>query len=234
MIYDIADQRIDIRNKFDFTTKFCRAYLSDDQSSHSDVTVELTKAEFDEEKEKSEGYSDGYIENIAIYRKLCHQLVSLNRFLFHGVVLEYKGVAYLFTGRSGKGKSTHASLWTNYVEGASVLNGDKPIVAVEGDKLIAYGTPWNGKEGLGTKGKAEIKAICFIEQAKRNYVERMTPSECSELIFRQLLIPKETDGVIKTFEFAEKLLQLPVYRLFCDISEEAVRVAYRALIGGEL
>lgn len=233
MIYEIADKRIEIIARFPYTEKFCQGYLSNDQTSPCDLSIRLSEEEFLSEKAQSERYLDGYVENIAIYRKLCYQLVPFDRFLFHGVVLEYEGKGYLFTGRSGRGKSTHTSLWCKYVEGASILNGDKPIIAMEGDKLFAYGTPWNGKEGIGHKGRVELKGICFIEQAKTNYIEEPTPSEQSELLFKQLLIPNDSVGVMKTFDFAERLLKLPIYRLHCTISEEAVQVAYRALIQGE-
>ena len=73
MVYDIAGLRIDIRNQYDFTTKFCQAFLSEDQTSPVDLTASVTQEEFDAEKSQSAGFSDGYIENICLYRSICLQ-----------------------------------------------------------------------------------------------------------------------------------------------------------------
>lgn len=231
MIYEIAEKRVDIKNKFEFTTKFCKSYLSKDQTSKADIEIELTEEEFLTEKNGSSSYSDGYVENIAIYRKLCNKFVEFDRFIFHGAVLEYENNGYIFTGRSGSGKTTHTSLWLENVKGAKILNGDKPIVAIDGDKLVAYGTPWNGKEGRGYNGKAEIKCLCFIDQAKENKIVELNDEEKVSSVFKQILIPKNAFGVEKTLEFANKLVSLPIYRLYCDISEDAVKTSFEKITG---
>ena len=46
MIYDIAELRIDIRNKLKYTDKFCEKYLSPDQTSQTDMVIEVTDEEF--------------------------------------------------------------------------------------------------------------------------------------------------------------------------------------------
>ena len=55
MIYDIAGLRIKIENQYSFTDNFCKAYLSEDQFSPSDIIAAVTQEEFAEEKEK-EGF----------------------------------------------------------------------------------------------------------------------------------------------------------------------------------
>ena len=235
MIYEIANKRIKINNRYDYTDKFCKEYLSADQISPYELEAEVTQEEFEREKAAADReYPDGYIENIALYRKVCYALTKYDVFIVHGAVLVCGGEGYLFTGRSGSGKSTHARLWTRFIPDSYILNGDKPLVGRAGDSLIAYGTPWNGKEGIGVRGKAEIAAICFIEQDKKNYITEMPLRERTNRILLQLLMPKDADGVERTLAFADKLVRLPVYTLHCDISEEAVTVAYNGLIKGEI
>ena len=106
MIYEIANLRISIKNRCKYTEIFCEKYLSNDQAAPFDLEVSVTDEEFYEEKKISEGYSDGYIENICLYRAICRCLPKLNRMLLHAAVLEYEGNAYAFLGRSGTGKST--------------------------------------------------------------------------------------------------------------------------------
>ena len=105
MIYDIAGLRIAINNRCRFTEEFCKAYLSEDQASTYDIAVAVTNEEFYEEKNASEQpFSDGYIENICLYRNICRQLPVLERMLLHAAVLEHNGNGYAFLGKSGTGK----------------------------------------------------------------------------------------------------------------------------------
>lgn len=232
MIYEIAGLRIQILNKYEYTTKFCALYLSKDQDSPADISASVTEEEMQAEKAISPNYPDGYIENICIYRSICMQLPTRNRFLMHCSVLEYEGNAYAFLGRSGTGKSTHSKLWLKALPSAKVLNGDKPIVEYKEGEFIAYGTPWMGKEHWGINSNAPLKGLCFLEQAKVNDIRKLTPAEISARLFTQILIPKDEDNAVATLELADKLVtNVPSYLLQCDISEEAVKKSFEALTG---
>lgn len=234
MIYDIAGLRIDIQNQYDFTTKFCQAFLSEDQTSPVDLTAKVTQEEFDAEKSQSEGFSDGYIENICLYRSICLQIPKQNRMLLHASVIKYDGNGYAFLGRSGTGKSTHTKLWMQNLPSTRIVNGDKPILEYDGEKFIAYGTPWCGKEHWGSKGNAPLRGLCFLEQAKENSVRRLTPAEVSARLFQQLLLPTEEETAVATLELADKLIACtPAYLLGCNISEDAVKTSFEALTGKE-
>ena len=188
MIYEICGLKIDIQNRLKYTDNFCKDYLSADQACVPDYCVKVTNEAFYDEKSISPGYSDGYIENICLYREICLQLPKFNRFLLHSCILEYDGSAYAFLGRSGTGKSTHTGLWLKYLNGAKILNGDKPILQVKENEVIAYGTPWMGKEGFGYNGQAPLKALCFLEQAKTNEIKKLSSAEASMRIFQQIFI----------------------------------------------
>lgn len=233
MIYEIAGLRVRINNKFPFTDAFCRGWLSEDQSSPCDVTAEATESAFREEKEASPDYSDGYIENICIYRDLCFRLPRLNRMLLHSSVVEYEGNAYAFLGRSGTGKSTHSALWEKYLPGTDILNGDKPIIELSRDGVFwVYGTPWRGKEGRGKNAKAPLKALCFLEQETKNSLIGLPPQKADTRLFNQLLLPPDEENAAATLELADKLLSsVPAYLLGCDISEEAVKLSFEGMTG---
>ncbi len=232
MIYEIADLRVDIRNRCAFTKKFCAEYLSERQAPPYDLTAEATAAAFAEEKKASPGYSDGYIENICIYRNICSAMPLFDRFLLHAAVLDYEGGGYAFLGRSGAGKSTHTGLWLRWLPGAKIINGDKPIVRRQGDVFYAYGTPWMGKEGRGEKGKTPLKALCFVEKAPENSIVRLTAREVVARLFTQLLLPEDEENAAKTLELADALVSgVPGYLLRCTISEEAVKTAFEGMTG---
>ena len=234
MIYEIAGLRIDIRNRLKFTENFCKNYLSNDQETQADLSVAVTDEAFMEEKAQSPGFSDGYIENICLYREICLKMPSFDRFLLHACVLEYNGNAYAFLGKSGTGKSTHTGLWLEYIDGAEILNGDKPILSVEEEQVFAFGTPWMGKEGRGKKGKAPLKALVFLEQAKENQIAKLSISEASMRIFQQVLFPTDEDNATKSLELFDRLVMgVPAYLLKCDISETAVKTSFEELTGLE-
>ena len=232
MIYDIAGLRIDIQNRCTYSERFCREYLSADQTSPIDLVARVTKEEFYAEKAVSSSYSDGYVENICLYRIICRQLPLFNRILLHAAILQYDGAGYAFLGRSGTGKSTHTGLWMKHINSCSIVNGDKPILQYTPQNFIAYGTPWMGKENYGEKTSVPLKGLCFLEQAKENEIVRLSPSEASNRIFLQILLPEEEDNVVRTLELTDKLVsQTPCYLLKCDISEDAVRKSFEALTG---
>lgn len=232
MIYDIADLRIDIRNKYEYTDRFCRAYLSDDQHSPADIVASVSREDLIAEKELVEGFSDGYVENICLYRNICRQLPLKNRFLLHAAVLEYQGNGYAFLGRSGTGKSTHTGLWLQYIDGTKIVNGDKPIIRYTRQGFFAYGTPWMGKENRGYKTCVPLKALCFLQQAPENEIRSLTVKETVKLVFPQILHPIEADNAAKMLELTDALVQeVPSYLLRCTISEEAVNKSFEALTG---
>ena len=232
MIYEIAGLRVQIKNKYDFTAKFCSEYLSEDQSSAVDVIAEVTEEEFLAEKAQSQEFSDGYIENICLYRSLCSQIPVKNRMLLHCAVLEYNGKGYAFLGRSGTGKSTHTRLWKRYLSTPKMINGDKPILEYRENAFWAHGTPWKGKEAWGMKASAPLCGLCFLEQAKENSIRKLSPSEVSALLFKQILLPENEENVVATLDLADKLIKTtPAYLLKCDISQEAVQLSFEQLTG---
>lgn len=233
MIYDIAGLRINIKNRLSYTTKFCEGYLSRNQISDANITVEITDEDFFTEKNGSQGFSDGYIENLCIYRKICNAMPDFDRFLFHCSAIEYDGAAYAFSGRSGAGKSTHSKLWIEYLDGAKFLNGDKPIIGYENGEFYVYGTPWQGKEGFGYNGKVKLKNVCFIEQSSVNSISRISESQFADRLFSQTLMPSSADGVGKTLELMNEMVtRVPAYVLNCDISKEAFETSYNVMVKG--
>ncbi len=231
MVYDIAGLRVLIKNEYDYTTKFCREYLSENQDLPVQITASVTKAELEAERTLSPGFSDGYVENICLYRSICTQMPTFGRILLHASILEYGGNAYAFLGKSGTGKSTHSKLWLSTLP-TRVINGDKPILEYRDGEFIAYGTPWMGKERWGGKISAPLKGLCFLQQAKQNQIRRLSVAEGVAKLFTQILIPEEEENAAATLALADKMVtEIPMYLLQCDISEEAVRTSFEEMTG---
>jgi hypothetical protein len=102
-VYRFADLMFKIENKDNFTKKLCEDYAIDGKS---DIVISLAKGDIDYEATQSEdSFSFGYLESLAIYRKIAESVLEFNTFLFHSSAIEVDGQAYLFTAPSGTGKS---------------------------------------------------------------------------------------------------------------------------------
>lgn len=230
----MADHVIAINNHYDYIKEYCKEYCVSD--AEADLYISVTEEEIEAERVMEEGYtfSSGYLETLAVLRKIGEQLAKDNQILFHGVVISHnKEDGYLFTAASGTGKSTHARLWKKYLKDAvEVVNGDKPIIAVENGQAIAYGTPWAGKEGWQKNRSVRLKGICIIERGLKNEIYRVNPLQYFDTLFRQIHIPRDVEAAGKTLELFDALMQaVPLYVLKCDISEEAVKCSYETLTG---
>lgn len=94
--------------------------------------------------------------------------------MIHASTVLYAGKAYMFQGKSGTGKSTHASLWTANIEGAELLNDDNPVIRFTADgTAMAYGSPWSGKTHCYRNVAAPIGALVRIVRARENELRRL-------------------------------------------------------------
>ena len=229
----IADFVIEINNKYDFVFHQCKGYMTDEK--RVDFSVSCTDEEIIEEKEVSEDDSLtlGYLESVCLYRKICLEMPKRDAFILHSAVIEKDGRGYAFLARSGVGKSTHISLWKRvYGDSVSIINGDKPIVRLIDGEFYAYGTPWCGKENWNENRRTKLCALCFIERGEKNEIAHMDSERSALRIIKQILIPKDEIGAIKTLELADLILKkLNVYALRCTVSEEAATVAYDKMSG---
>ena len=219
--------------------RFLRDYLSDEQPSFEIRTAPediLRERERSARTRAAEGLpeipaSDAYLETLAIYRKLAEELVEREVLLFHGSVVALDGQAYLFTAKSGTGKSTHTRLWREvFGERAVMINDDKPLLRVERDRVLAYGTPWNGKHRLSCNSSAPLKALCILERDRVNHVEPVSAEEAFPRLLQQCYWPEDGAKMEKTLTLLERLTHgVKLYRLGCNMEAEAALVAYRGM-----
>ena len=112
-----------------------------------------------------------------------HQICAL-----HSASILYRGRAWLFSGPSGRGKSTHTALWKEYA-GAGGLNGDFNLIGFQQDGLIVYGSPWCGTSGEYTTEDVPLGGIIFLQQAPHDILQELSPSDKQLYILNRLLTP---------------------------------------------
>ena len=226
----LADINIGISCKYQSLKRFCADYITD--CKEADLTVSVTDADILKEKINADGaYSDSYLASICVYRAICKALPRFGAFMLHSAVVKLDGAAYAFSAPSGTGKSTHADLWIKHFgDRASILNGDKPILRFKGENLFVYGSPWCGKEGQNKNDSAPLDAICFIERGNVNSIKRIDPGSAIAHIFPQILLPESESSANLIFSILDKTLTtVPCFKLSCNISDEAVTVAYNGM-----
>lgn len=227
-LYRIADMTVGITFHHTFTPKMCQEYEIE-MMEEPQIRIHVTQAEIERERGCTEGaFSDAYLESLAVYRKLCEAALTYDTFLFHGSAVAVDGKAYLFTAPSGTGKSTHVKLWREYFgERAVVVNDDKPLIQVKENEIYVCGTPWSGKHYLNTNVKVPLHGVCALNRGTENKIEEMSPIEGYPVVYRQAYRPQDKASMMKTLGLLKQLVErVPMYQLHCNISQEAVEVAW--------
>lgn len=225
-IYKIADLNIGITNHCAFSKEYMKDYLSVDATC--DFTIVVTDEMIAYEKQIAlEPVPQPYYEITAILRSICEKLLSHSGFFLHCSCLEYEGEAYVFTAKSGTGKSTHSRLWREvFNDKVTMINDDKPIVRLLDNKFYIYGTPWDGKHSISNNIKVPIKAIYYLAQAEDNRCTKCSPIDAISKILSQTVLPDNKAEMTTLLNMLEQLVSLiPVYDLECNISHDAVYTA---------
>ena len=146
-------------------------------------------------------------------------------FVIHSASILYKGKAWLFSGCSGTGKSTHTALW-NKIYNTPVLNGDLNIISIKDNLPVTYGLPWCGTSGIFTTASYPLGGIIFLKKAAVNNVVKLTNYDQALSIMQRMVSPSwDVTLLQKNLDFAENIIQkIPVYRLDCTKEPEAASV----------
>ncbi|MFQ9515956.1 MAG: hypothetical protein ACLRZ9_09010 [Eubacterium sp.] len=231
-IYKFADIPVGVYTRGEYFDQCCVDYLAESEQAKFNIGVNDEDLAYEQSRTEEEvQFSKSYLEFIALYRQFCEKVIDYGVVLCHGSVVKLNGKAYMFSAPSGTGKSTHARMWRQlFGEKVTMINDDKPLLKFENDGIYAYGTPWDGKHRLSTNTRAKLAGICFLHQAEKNSIRRIDASESIDLIMNQIYRPRNTDGLMKTLDYVEKLIEkIPMYVMGCTISEEAAEMAYNVM-----
>ena len=106
-----------------------------------------------------------------------------------------------------------------------------------GEVLMAYGTPWCGKENWNTNICAPLKALCFLERGEKNEIFQINALEYLGELMGHFHLPGNGQvDMLKLMELIDRMLKIvPVYRLRCvnDVSAAETTIKYFGLGGKE-
>ncbi len=157
---------------------------------------------------------------------ICYALrtAHLQTALFHAAVVGYQGYAYLFLGKSGTGKSTHARLWLDTFPGAELVNDDNPVVRVFNDGSVrVYGSPWSGKTPCYRNMDLPVGGFVQLAQAPFNAIRRMRSIEAYASIMGSISGKRWDRTMADGLHWTENALvaAVPAWHLDCLPDEAA-------------
>lgn len=167
--------------------------------------------------------------------QFCIKLLHYNGLYLHASAIELDGKAYLFSGNSGVGKSTHTRLWQEvFGEDAQVFNDDKPALRRLDGRWYAYGTPWCGKDGINQNKKVPLVGICFLSQAENNRIRKLSVQEAFAKVVAQTVRKfNRLENLDLMIQYVDQLVnEIPVYELENKPEEEAARLSYECMRNG--
>ena len=150
--------------------------------------------------------------------------------LFHSAVVNYHGKGYMFLGKSGTGKSTHARLWLKYNEGSELLNDDNPVVRFfkDGENSYArvYGSPWSGKTPCYKNEDYPLGGFVLLAQAPFNEIKRLRGVMAYAAIVPHISGKRWESVIADGLHKTENLLAMnvPIWHLDCLPDEGAAKL----------
>ena len=227
----IADLTVKIDNRYHYVEKFCEGYIVP-AVDDPDIEVYITDDDIANEPPPEDGIAPPYfLESTAVYRKIAEKLFAYDAFVMHGSVIAVGGKAYMFTAKSGVGKTTHTRIWLDkFGDKAHVLNGDKPIIRFFDGIPYACGTPWRGKENYGVNEMMPLWGIVFFGRGTENRAYPIDREKAFFALTSQIYRSKDKEVFLKTVALTDKLTSSTVLvAAECNMEREAADVVYNAL-----
>ena len=235
---EIAGHTAAVHSLFDSTKDYCRAYWSEKTPEFSiSITQEDLRYEqrMADEEAVEEGFrfrvfTDPFLDRAAIQRKLADHLLPQGVLMLHGSAIAVDGKGYLFTAKSGTGKSTHTRLWREaFGSRAVMINDDKPFLQI-GEEILICGAPWSGKHGLHSNITVPLCGICILERGKENSISPITPEEAMPMLLHQSHgAPEQAETLTNLVNHLA--MRTSLWRMACTIDPQAAQIAHTAMCG---
>ena len=219
--------------------KMCSKFvLTDNENETYSFEIEATKEDLEYEKKLligvkySKPISDSLMEFNAIHRKIADKLLDYDILLVHASAISINEKGILFTAPSGTGKSTHTQYWKQlYKNKVDIINDDKPLLKFVDNKILCYGSPWDGKNRLSSTKNVELTDICLLSRGETSSIKRISTLEFTPLFLKQIYISQNHEKKIKSLQLLNKICsKVNFYDLKCTNDIESARVSSNELL----
>ena len=150
--------------------------------------------------------------------------------VMHSASLLYQGKAWLFSGHSGSGKSTHVGLWHDTF-GTPWINGDLNLLGTKDGQAVCHGLPWCGTSKITTPGTFPLGGVTFLKQAPYDKVSRIGSAAFSLALAQRMITPNWTKAMMQeSITAAQDIASLiHGFRLECT-KDPSAAIAMKAAI----
>ena len=224
--FSIANLKVNFEAKGDMLYTRSRAYLTD-YTDKPDFSLHLSEETVEARHKTYPQLTLDECRYMWMGEQFYYGLIHFGGLLMHASCVARNGKAYLFSAKSGTGKSTHTALWMRRFADCTMINDDKPALRKLDGKFYACGTPFSGKDDASTNICVPIRAIVFLERGTKNSIEPITPLQAIPLFLSQTLRPSQQENMTLMLDILGDLLEhTPVFRLRCTMDEVAAQVSY--------
>ena len=169
--------------------------------------------------------------------KIKNNLIEKNIVVFHSSSIKVGLYAFIFTARSGVGKSTHTRLLSELLgDKMMYINDDKPLLEVKNDEIIIHSSPWNGKERIGNDISAPLKAIVFLSRGEENTYKKIDDKSSHYLnLISQIYLPYDKAKRAKALNIADEIIKkVNLYEIHVNKDISAAEMTYERIIKNEI
>jgi len=164
------------------------------------------------------------------------EIFSTFKWFFVFMVIARKGIplhsssiimdkkAYLFSGASGKGKSTICGLLSSHLQKCRNGSDELNVIFAAGNDLYTYSTPFHSSNGAGViRERVSLASVFFIEHCSSNKIEYAERTYA----FRNLLqnvyhVPANREVMNLLVDSVCFLSEFPIYYSFFFINQPSV------------
>ena len=146
----------------------------------------------------------------------------------HASAVAADGKAFLFLGKSGTGKSTHARMWLRNIPGSRLLNDDNPTLRLIDGKPVAFGTPWSGKTPCYRNESYPVGGIARLVQSDADiFTEKRDVAAFVALLPSCSVVHSDSGLQSRLCDTITRIIELvPVGELKCLPDDESAIICY--------
>ena len=79
-----------------------------------------------------------------------------------------------------------------------------------------------------------LRALCLLERAETNRIERVAPAQAHPLVLQHVYRPLDPAALALTLGLVDRLIEcVDLWQLGCNLDREAAELAFSAMSGGE-
>ena len=147
-------------------------------------------------------------------------------YALHSASVYYRGKAWLFSGHSGMGKTTHTNLWQSLYH-VKMLNGDLNLISFLDNDPVIYGMPWCGTSQIADTETYSLGGIILLDRSSRDECLPLLLNEQILLCTQRLISPTWTANLFqRNLDFISSLVNhISVCMLKCTKNPSAAAAA---------